>query len=691
MRRLRFSFEILLVSIVIAFHLYAAFAPANSLMNWFTTDDAFYYFKTAQNITEGKGVTFDGIAPSNGFHPLWMLVCIPIFTLARFDLILPLRLVILVMGILQAATAVVLYRLGAKTISREVGVLVALAWAFLPRIHSVTALSGLETGVNAFFLALLIYRCVVYASENKDAGENYARILGLGFLAVLALFSRLDNIFIIGTIGIWLVLRNTSIRRFVFFDLLLVICAVFISYFSRLGYGDVFYQYAVSAYWMVGLAVIINLIMLYLLGLYRPQGLYSLKDELLRVFLALTFSAILVSVLMFVLDAIGVFNGFPRAALILDWLTSLALVSGLRLLGRWLAQGDAKTTSLAFGDSDWRKRGITWLKAGATYFIPILVCLGLYMLWNKSYFGTPMPVSGQVKVWWGTMLHTVYGQRVSTFANFLGLNPDPERGGWYFATSIFQDIAKTILNPARGDENAALWVQRLMAILEWSTAALIFVIIKSRWQNVKQMVSETAWIPLFAGCALQILYYQAQGYLAMNPWYWVAEIMTIVLFAAILLKSVLERLKNISSLPRFVQASTVLIGMALLVNFGVMLAVLVPPTVVPENETAYLGGVESLEKYTELQSIIGSTGGGSLAYFIQGRTIVNLDGLINGYEYFQALKDFKANEYLKRIGMDYVYANSHVLLDSEPYVGFFKDHLIKLGNYGGSTLYRYQP
>ncbi len=33
--------------------------------------------------------------------------------------------------------------------------------------------------------------------------------------------------------------------------------------------------------------------------------------------------------------------------------------------------------------------------------------------------------------------------------------------------------------------------------------------------------------------------------------------------------------------------------------------------------------------YTEPGSLIGSTGGGVLGYFTQGRTIVNLDGLIN--------------------------------------------------------------
>ena len=80
-------FEILLIVVVLAIQLYAAFSEAHNFPNnWFIRDDAYYYFKVAENIGLGHGSTFDGINPTNGYHPLWMLVCIPIFALARFDL-----------------------------------------------------------------------------------------------------------------------------------------------------------------------------------------------------------------------------------------------------------------------------------------------------------------------------------------------------------------------------------------------------------------------------------------------------------------------------------------------------------------------------------------------------------------------------------------------------------------------------
>src|SRR5678816_1847029 len=109
-------FEILLVLIVMAISLYAALSDSQNLSwRWFTRDDAYYYFKVAQNISEGHGSTFDGINPTNGYHPLWMLICIPIFALARFDLILPLRILLLIMAGISAASSILIFRLLRKT------------------------------------------------------------------------------------------------------------------------------------------------------------------------------------------------------------------------------------------------------------------------------------------------------------------------------------------------------------------------------------------------------------------------------------------------------------------------------------------------------------------------------------------------------------------------------------------------
>jgi hypothetical protein len=44
-------------------------------------DDFYYYLKVAQNLAHGRGSTFNGIVPTNGYHPLYFLV---IATICRF-------------------------------------------------------------------------------------------------------------------------------------------------------------------------------------------------------------------------------------------------------------------------------------------------------------------------------------------------------------------------------------------------------------------------------------------------------------------------------------------------------------------------------------------------------------------------------------------------------------------------------
>src|SRR5687768_5748239 len=139
--------------------LYAALSdPQNLSWRWFTRDDAYYYFKVAQNISEGKGSTFDGINKTNGYHPLWMLICIPIFALARFDLILPLRILLLVMSGLSVVTAILLFRLIGRIFMPAIGAVAAVFWVFSQDVLVTLYQNGLESGIAAFFIVLLIYK-----------------------------------------------------------------------------------------------------------------------------------------------------------------------------------------------------------------------------------------------------------------------------------------------------------------------------------------------------------------------------------------------------------------------------------------------------------------------------------------------------------------------------------------------------
>ena len=66
--------------------------PLSYLVTSFVIDDALYYPKIAANVTSGAGVSYDGFTQTNGVHPLWEILWIPLAGLAQQNSDLLLRL-----------------------------------------------------------------------------------------------------------------------------------------------------------------------------------------------------------------------------------------------------------------------------------------------------------------------------------------------------------------------------------------------------------------------------------------------------------------------------------------------------------------------------------------------------------------------------------------------------------------------
>src|SRR5262245_27151358 len=45
-------------------------------------DDSFYAFEVARHIARGHGSTFDGVHPTNGYQPLYVLLLVPVYWLS---------------------------------------------------------------------------------------------------------------------------------------------------------------------------------------------------------------------------------------------------------------------------------------------------------------------------------------------------------------------------------------------------------------------------------------------------------------------------------------------------------------------------------------------------------------------------------------------------------------------------------
>ncbi|NPV57332.1 MAG: hypothetical protein HPY76_11770 [Anaerolineae bacterium] len=676
--------EVVLILLTLAVNAYVIFAPANSLMNWYISDDAFYYFKTAQNITEGRGITFDGIGRASGFHPLWMLVCVPVFTLARLDLMLPLRVLAGITILLHAVSGALLYRTLNRVISQPAAAAAALVWLFSPKVHEITAQMGMESGINAFFILLLLN---LLTCSEKEGDWSAKQLVWLGVVAAGVVLSRLDNIFLVALAGLWVLFRNAPLRNLLLGDLVLAATGVYCAYYLRVGFWDGIRPYLDSANMMALAAVIIRPLAYYFCRAYGARQGESVWRGLARILLGTALGSAVLAVVMLSLNAAGVFNGFPRSVLLVEGALALALALGLRWLHQRLA-GLAGWLPPDTGGNDLRANLKGWFHDGASLVAPTALAMSVYVTFNKLYFGTFTPVSGQIKHWWGT-LYSVYGKPVYTYAQFFGFPDDLRRGPWSLAIAFFSMIAEFLMKML--DMRSEQDFYHLLYLCAGVALASSLVMLGLNWRQARQALARLAFVPLLAGCWAQVVYYNGGNYVNMRPWYWVTQMVMTVLLLGVVIDSLLALLRRWHMPALMPWLAVAVLGIWLVSGFSDYLTHLIRPQVKPGNEAAYLINIRELEQYTEPGSLVGSTGGGVIAYFIEERTVVNLDGLMNTTEYFHLMKDNRSHEYLDAIGLDYVFGNPYLITSSDPFDDLLAGRLEELGWVGGGVLYRYLP
>ena len=148
-------------------------------------------------------------------------------------------------------------------------------------------------------------------------------------------------------------LRN---RYMVLIDVILTIIAVLGAYALRLELGALFFFYLPSAYWMIGVAILTKIPVYYFFGLYRRLWGYASTRELRLILVSVTSASVVVSVIMILLFSFKVFTGFPRSALIIDWLLSVILIGGVRFAIRIISDNISSASSS--GRSNQAKRAL---------------------------------------------------------------------------------------------------------------------------------------------------------------------------------------------------------------------------------------------------------------------------------------------------------------------------------------------
>jgi len=678
-------FETILILVMMSISLYAALSDAQNLSwRWFTRDDAYYYFKVAQNITEGHGSTFDGIDVTNGYHPLWMLVCIPIFALARLDLILPLRVLLLVMSGLSVATGILLYRLIGKIFAPALGAVAALFWVFNHHIFATLYQNGLESGIAAFFLVLLVYKLYDFELSWRKDPVSKKQIATLAVIAMLMMFSRLDLVFFAALVGVWVVFRGHLLRFFLPLDITAIIILTILAFMLRVGLAG-YYESVDVALAMAVASLVVKIPSAFFFGLYQHSKVLRPGALIARLILFALTGSVISGILVLAIQRLGLVQGsFSRVIILID----LGLTFLFFGISRFMFMGLRKANSSApdlRGEpwNDLRDHWKKWITEGGIYYGIVFGGLGIYMVWSKFVFGTTSPVSGQIKQWWASLPGRAYGGSSRDILSFFGLSYVTEENAWSPISGLIGRWAENMYRVLKIED---VWRYLILLTL---FAMVFYLILLTNRNKGKSAVTQMSLIPLLSSAWLQVLYYNALKYAGHKEWYWVSQLIIIVLTLGLITGMLYTLIRRIPYMSILAWGIAAYVGISMGMSFwnGIRQSM---PYHRWSADAPFMDIVPLLEEHTEPGSIIGLTGGGNVGYFIHDRTIVNMDGLINSYGYFQALQTREGGQYLQNIGLDYVLANP-VILDQQPYKGQFNEYLEPLDvYYGGKQLMHYR-
>ncbi len=168
-----------------------------------TFDDAYYYYEIGHRLAEGQGSTFDGLHRTNGYHPLWLLVCAAVHLVlppseATARILLVVQVPFVFGGIAASIAALRWSRAHRADVALAAAVLgLWLAVPILIRTH----LNGLESAVVVAVQGGLLALTLRHGSalHTWPAGRRWL----LGGLLGLAILARTDGALLTPLILAW--------------------------------------------------------------------------------------------------------------------------------------------------------------------------------------------------------------------------------------------------------------------------------------------------------------------------------------------------------------------------------------------------------------------------------------------------------------------------------------------------------
>lgn len=190
-------------------------------------DDGYFYLQVADHVAKGEGFYFNTLYKTNGFHPLWGWICSFLAFMNPSEKEDLLYITWFIQLILFGASLVQLK----KFWNNSSFILFPLTFLFIVFCNLGT-LFLTEAFINLFCISLFLNK----EDSFKDSPFQLGLILGLIFLA------RLDNVFIILLLGVYLVFVQKKFSLHRIFSLGVGFCVLVVPYlgYNYLEFGSIF-------------------------------------------------------------------------------------------------------------------------------------------------------------------------------------------------------------------------------------------------------------------------------------------------------------------------------------------------------------------------------------------------------------------------------------------------------------------
>ncbi|MHA1413703.1 MAG: hypothetical protein ACTSW3_04575 [Promethearchaeota archaeon] len=269
---------ILGILIQLIFGLIISISSLENILKYIMPDDAFYYFEIAKNVAHGYGVTFDTVNKTNGFHPVWLILLVPVFYL-NLDKILILRIIILYQLLFAIGEIFFLYKITFKLIKNEIlAFFSCILWTF--NVYNVSIyLGGTEASLNGFILSVIFYYFLKWDFKEKKELHFFAFLLSLSFVI------RLDNLIIIIFFLSWLIfskkleIKLNNLKLLLSFFVIIIILPMCYLSWNYLNFNHFFpisgILWGIDIFNIITYAIFIFIISLFLSLYYRSRPLIN--------------------------------------------------------------------------------------------------------------------------------------------------------------------------------------------------------------------------------------------------------------------------------------------------------------------------------------------------------------------------------------------------------------------------------